>query len=223
MTGFNELAQGAHEFGDVVKVQAGGGLVQQKQGAAVRAQRQSLPADAGRRRLGLASLATVTGQKAGEFEALCLTTGQRGHRLAKLDVFQPHVHDGLQRAYHLAVIGKQLAGFAHRQVEHVSHVHHHGAAVGVAALDFHFQNFGAVTLAVAVSAAQVDITQKLHLNMLKARATASRATAIAAVEAELGRRVTALTRQRRKGKQLAHRVPGAHIAGRVRARRLADR
>ena len=75
MTGLNELAQGAHEFGDVVKVQAGGGLVQQKQGAAVRAQRQSLPADAGRRRLGLASLAslaTVTGQKAGEFEALRL-------------------------------------------------------------------------------------------------------------------------------------------------------
>ena len=116
-----------------------------------------------------------------------------------------------------------MAGFAHRQVEHVSHVHHHGAAVGVAALDFHFQNFGAVTLAVAVSAAQVDITQKLHLNMLKARATASRATAVATVEAEFGRGVAALTRQRRKGKQLAHRVPGAHIAGRVGARGLANR
>ena len=77
MTGLNELAQGAHEFGDVVKVQAGGGLVEQEQRAAVRAQRQSLPADAGRRRLSLAALtalATVTGQKAGEFEALCLTT-----------------------------------------------------------------------------------------------------------------------------------------------------
>ena len=59
--------------------------------------------------------------------------------------------------------------------------------------------------------------------MLKARASASRATAIAAVEAELGRRVTALTRQRRKGKQLAHRIPSAHIAGRVGARGLADR
>ena len=222
----NELAQGAHEFGDVVKVQAGSRLVQQEQRAAVRAQRQSLTADAGRRRLGLAalaSLATVTGQKAGELEALRLTARQRGHGLAELDVFQPHVHDGLQRANHLAVVSKQLAGFADSEVQNVSHVHHHGAAVRAAALDFDFQNFRAVALAVAVSAAQVDITQKLHLNMLKARATAGRATAIAAVEAELGRCVAALTRQRRKGKQLAHRVPGAHIAGRVGACRLTDR
>ena len=77
MAGLNELAQRAHQFGNVVKVQAGGRLVQQKQRAAVGAQRQSLAADAGRRRLGLAALstlATVTGQKAGKFEALCLTT-----------------------------------------------------------------------------------------------------------------------------------------------------
>ena len=33
MPRFEQLAQGAHELGDVFEVQAGGGLVEQKQGA----------------------------------------------------------------------------------------------------------------------------------------------------------------------------------------------
>ena len=64
--------------------------------------------------------------------------------------------------------------------------------------------------------------------MLKARAATGGAAAIAAIEAELGRGVTALTRHRGVGKNLADRVPGAHIAHRVGAcgfanRRLVDK
>jgi hypothetical protein len=47
------------------------------------------------------------GQETGELEPLRLAARQGGHRLAELDVFQPHIHDRLQRADHLAVVGKQ--------------------------------------------------------------------------------------------------------------------
>ena len=222
MPGLNQLAQRAHEFGDVIKVQAGGGLVQQEQGAAVRAQGQRLAADAGDRRLGLA-LADVAGQKAGELQALRLAARQRGHRLAELDVFKPHIDDGLQGANHLAVVGEQLAGLADGEVKHIGHIEHDAAAVRVTPLDPDFENFGPVALAVAVGAAQVHVAEELHLDMLKARAAAGRAAAVAAVEAELRSRVASLTRQRRQRKNFPHRVPGTHIAGRVGPGGLADR
>ena len=58
--------------------------------------------------------------------------------------------------------------------------------------------------------------------MLKARAAAGGAAAIATVEAELAGRVTALFGERRVRKNLADGIPRAHIAGRVRASRLAN-
>ena len=59
--------------------------------------------------------------------------------------------------------------------------------------------------------------------MLKARAAAGGAAAIAAVGAELAGGVAALARQGGVGKDLAQRVPGAHVADRVGARGLANR
>ena len=206
MPGVQQLAQCAHELGNVVKVQAGGGLVEQKQRALAR---QRLA------RLGLA--ARRLGQEASELEALRLAARERGHGLAELDVLQPHVLDGLQRAHHLAVGGKELHGLADRQVEHVGHVERTPTA-----LDAHLQDFGAVALAIAVGAAQVHVGEELHLHVLKARAAAGGAAPVARVEAELGPGVAALARQRRGGKQLADRVPGADVAHRVGARGLAD-
>ena len=58
--------------------------------------------------------------------------------------------------------------------------------------------------------------------MLKARTTAGGATAIAAVEAELGCRVAALLGQRGDGKYLAHGIPCADVAGGVRTCGFAD-
>ncbi|MPM35769.1 hypothetical protein SDC9_82363 [bioreactor metagenome] len=58
--------------------------------------------------------------------------------------------------------------------------------------------------------------------MLEARAAAGRAAPIARVEAELRGGVATLARQRRVGKNLADRIPRAHIAHRVGARGLAD-
>jgi len=148
---------------------------------------------------------------------LRLAARERGHRLTEPHIFQADIDDGLQRADDLAVAGKALRGLAHGEVQHVGHAH----AVAVAG-DGDLQDLGPVTAAVAVRAAQVHVAQELHLHMLEAGAAAGGAAPVAAVEAELGRRVAALAGQRRVGEQGTDGVPGAHIAHRVGARRLAD-
>ena len=112
MTHLQQLAQCAHELGNVVKVQARGGLVQHEQGAT---RGQGLLA-------GSATLGRLC-QKPCQLEALCLTARQGRHGLAQLDVFQPHIHDGLQGANDIAVIGKQIDRLADREVQHIGHVH----------------------------------------------------------------------------------------------------
>ena len=188
-------------------MQAGGRLVEQKQRAFAR---QRLAAGGGA--FGCA------GQKTGEFEPLRFTAAQRRHRLAQLHIFQPDINDGLQRPQHLAVARKQRGGFAHRQRQHLGHVQRFAAA-----FDGDFENLGPIALAVAVGAAQIDVAQKLHFNVLKARAAAGRAAAVAVIEAEFGRGVAAFARQRRSGEQRAQAVPRADVAGRVGARSFANR
>ena len=194
-------------------MQACGRLVEHKQDA-LAAERLA----AGRRGFGR------TGQEPGQLEPLRLAARQGGHGLAELDVFQAHIHDGLQRTDHIAVVGKQLRRFAHRQVQHIGHVHvARMQRTQRLALDGDFQNFRPVAFAVAVLAAQIHIAQELHFHMLKAGAAAGRAAPVAAVEAELAGGVTALFRQAGRGKQFTQRVPSAHITDRVGARGFADR
>ena len=139
--GLQQLAQRAHELGDVFKVQAGGRLVKQKQRAFAG---QALA----RFGLGFGRF----GQKTGEFEALRLAAGQGGHALAQLHIVQPHIHDGLQGADHLGILGEQLRGLGHGQRQHVGHIQQPPAT-----LQAHLQHLGAVALAVAVGAAQVHV------------------------------------------------------------------
>ena len=252
MPGIEQLAQGAHQLGDIVEMQAGGRLVEHEQVAMT-----------GHRLTAAAAVARGLGQIPGQLEPLGLTARQGGHGLAELDVLQPHIHDRLQRSDHVTVLGKQGRGLADCQVQHVGHIHADKAAChrigpahqgrighqaggvlrtsgngtvgaaqrrqrgcnsgGTLALDTHFQHFGSITLAVAIGAAQVDVAEELHLHMLEPRATAGGAAPVAAVEAELGRGIAALARQRRIGKQLAQRVPRADITHRVGACGLADR
>ena len=210
MAGVEQFAQCAHEFGNVVKMQTRGRFVKQKKRAAPgRPERQRLFAGAG----GFAGAR----QKARELQALGFTARQRRHGLPELDVLQPDIDDGLQCAHHLPVLREQLNGFAHREIKHIGHAEQPGLA-----LNGDLQNLGPVALAVAVRAAQVDVAQELHLDMLEAGPAADRAASVAIVEAELAGGVTALPGQRCLRKQLAHGVPGADIAGRVGARRFAD-
>ena len=218
-------------------MQPGGRLVEQVQRAATGGQ---LPADA-------AALHRL-GQEAGQLQALRLAAAEGGHRLAELHVIEADVDDRLQHAQHLAVVPEQLHRFADREVEHVGdrqfadrrrkrrrragtvharprmrrqrrrRVRHRQAP-----LDLHVEQLGAVAAAVAVGAAQVDVAEELHLDVLETRAAAGRAAAVAGVEAEHAGAVAALQRQRRLREQRADLVERAHIAGRVRARGPADR
>ena len=195
VTGEQQAAQRAQQLGDVLEVQPGGGFVEQKQRA---------PCDA---EIGLR-------QVAGELESLRLATGQRRHRLPEAQVLEAHVGQWLQPGKHLALGGEERERLGHRQLQ---------GRGDAEPLEQDLEHFRPVALAVAIHAAQVDVGQELHLDMLEAVAAAGGAAAVARIEAERARCVGALLRHRRRGVQLADRIEGADVACRVRARGLADR
>ena len=197
---FEQLAQRAHELGDVVEVQAGGGLVEQEQRALLGQRLLRLG-------LGLGGLR----QEARELEALRLAARQRRRGLAQLHVFKAHIDDGLQGADDLAVLGEQQGRLGHGELQHIGHVELARLQLaGRVALDRDFQDLGAEAFAIAIRTAQVHIGQELHFDMFKACAAARWTAAIATIEAEGGGRVAMRwPRQRRNGEQLVNGVPGA--------------
>ena len=218
MSHIQQFAQGAHQLGDVVEMQAGGGFIEHEQSAA--------PGD------GLTARARAfgsVGQKPSQLETLRLAAAERGHRLAQLHVFQTYINNGLQPPYYLAIMFKKDSGFADGQVQHVGDVDVSDAGGwprgfdAQRALNRDLQDFRAVAFAIAVRAAQVNVAQELHFHMFEARSAAGGAAAVAIVEAEFGRGVAALARQRGIGKNLTDRIPGTDVAHRVGARRFADR
>ena len=98
MAGGDQLAEGAQQLGDVVEVQAGGGLVEQEQ----RGVRESSGA-----RSGVPRAAGCLREMAGELQALRLAAGQRGHGLAELQVLEADVRQRLQRAQHLGLVARR--------------------------------------------------------------------------------------------------------------------
>ena len=206
MAGREQLAERLHQLRDVVEVQPGGRLVEHEQLRPRNARFRDDPAPIdGRRRFG---------EEAGQLQPLRFAARQRRHRLAELHVFEADVDDRLQHAQHLGV-GREERGRFTGEVEHVG-----DAQRAAVALDAHFENLGAVAAAVAIRAAQVDVAQELHLDVLEARATAGRAPAVAQ-EAERAGAIAALQRERRS--RTADLVKRADVARRVRPRGLADR
>jgi hypothetical protein len=236
MAGSEQLAQRAHQLGHIIEMQAGGGLVEQQQRTALAGVPRELAGDC----VGDAALGRLR-QEPGNLQALSFTAGQRRHRLAELHVFETDVRQRLQRTHHLARVGEEDERLAHGEVEHLGHAQaHHRAAPGAgggarsqrrrqihrgshAPLDRHFQHLGPEALAVAIGAAQVDVGEELHLDVLEAVAAAGRAAAVAGVEAEHAGGVAALDREPRLGEQRTDAVPRADVARRVAARGLADR
>ena len=193
----DQAPEGGEQHRDVVEVQPGRRLVEEKE----RPRAALLPAR--------------PGEVAGELEALGLAAAERRDRLAELQVAEPDPLQRLERRGDVGPVGEERRGLGDGQVEDV------GDRGRPAQL--HLEHLGAVAAAVAVGAAQVDVGEELHLDVLEAVAAAGRAAAGAGVEAEGARRVAALLRERLGGEERADAVEGADVAGGVRARRLADR
>ena len=111
MAGVEQLAQRAQQFGDVVEMQSGRGLVEHEQRAALR-----------HRLAARRCAARGFRQEARKFEPLRLAPGKRGNGLPELHVLETHVDDRLQGAHHVAVRRKQPDRFADREIEHVGDV-----------------------------------------------------------------------------------------------------
>src|SRR6185503_17934298 len=92
-----------------------------------------------------------------------------------------------------------------------------------AALELHLEDLVAITAAVAVRAAQIDIGEKLHLDVLEAVPRARRTAAVPRVEAERAGCVAPLLRKRLRNKELADRIEGADVARGIGPGRPPDR
>ena len=112
------------------------------------------------------------GEMAGELQPLRLAAGQRRHRLAERQVLEPDVDERLQARSHVASPAKNAERLGDRHLEHVG-----DADARLRARDLHLEHFGAIAPAVAVGAAQVDVGQELHLDVLEAVAAARRGSA----------------------------------------------
>ena len=204
--GLEQALERAQQHLHVGRMQARGGLVEQQQRAA--------RGRAGARRPRLR-------QVAGELQALGLAPRERGHGLAEPQIAQPHGAQRLEGGQHLGVAREEGRRLLHRHVEHVGDRGRRQAAAR-GRLEHDLQHLGAVAAPVALGAAQVDVGEELHLDVLEARALAGGAAAVAGVEAEGAGRVAALARARRGGEAPPDRIPGADVARRAGARGAPD-
>jgi hypothetical protein len=101
------------------------------------------------------------GQVAGQLQALRLAAGQRRHRLAQAQVVQADVGQRLQLGEHLGSLAEQVSASATVSSSTSAMLHRRFQRSSLPA-----PRRGSA--AVAVRAAQVDVGQELHLDMLEA-------------------------------------------------------
>src|SRR5215470_9114237 len=199
-----QLAECPEEPRDVLEMQPGGRLIEQEELAAMGGAREH--------RGGIR-------QVAGELQPLRLAARERRHRLAELEVIEPHVGEWREPRRHLRGIGKECARLGDGELEHISDAQ--AAAIGALVADI--EHLIAVTAAIALGTTQVDVREKLHLHVLEAVAAAGRTAAVAGVEAESTAGVLALLRRGFRGVERADGIECAYVACRVGTGRAADR
>src|SRR6185437_6048675 len=199
-----ELAERGEELGDVLEMQAGGGLVEEEELAFVSGAREH------RARLG---------EMSRELQPLRLAARERGHRLPERHVLEANVGERCEAGGDFARVAEEIErlGDGHRQDIGDAGT----AAVRPFALDL--EDLVAIAATVAVGTAQIDIREELHLDVLEAIAVAGWAAAIAGVEAERAGGVFALLRGGLRREESADGIEGADIARRIGAGGAADR
>ena len=87
----------------------------------------------------------------------------------------------------------------------------------------HFAGFIAIASAIAIAAAQIDIRQELHLDVLETAAGATRTATGSRIEAKRASRISALTGLCESREALADDIESANVTRRVGAGGPADR
>ncbi len=167
-----EAMQDLEELAHVVEVQAGGGLVEQIERAAG---------------LALAELA-------GQLHALGFAAGKGSGALAKVDVAEADIDEGLELLADGGDIGEDGERVFNGEVEDV------GDGVAV---EFYRQGLLVIAAPVADFALYVDVGHEVHFDAALAIALAGFASSAGDVEAEAARLVAALARFGEHGEQIA--------------------
>src|SRR5690242_18870450 len=147
-----------------------------------------------------------------EFQSLRLPAAQSRDRLTEFHVAETHGAQRLQHAHDLAFRGKKFAGLVDGHVENVGDRF---------AADLHFKKDAAITPPIAIGATQVNVTQKLHLDVFESVAAARGTASVARIETERSRCVAAFLREWLAREKFADLVERPDIAGRVAARGFA--
>src|SRR3954451_23898312 len=154
------------------------------------------------------------GKFLGQLDALGFAAREGRGLLADMDVIQTDAVQGLEGLTHARDRLEELGRFLDRHVEHV------GDAL---ALEQDLQRLAVVALALADVAGDVDVRQKVHLDLDDAVALAGLAAAALDVEGEAAGFVAARFRLGKAGKPFADRREGTGIGRGVGAWRATDR
>src|SRR6185437_8086012 len=186
-----EAVEDFEEAAHVVEVEAGGGLVKQIKSAA-----------------GLA-----LAEFAGNLHALGFAAGERGCRLAEVNVAESDIDEGLQLLIDLGDVGEDGQGVFNGEVEDV------GDGVTV---EFYGEGFLIVTAPVTDFALDVDVGEEIHFDAALAFALAGFAAASGDVEGEASGLVAALAGLGEHGEQVADGGEDSGVGGGVGARSASD-
>ncbi len=200
-TAVKELAEGCEELGDVIEVEAGGGLVEDVEDTA------GLGGPGG----GVGG--TYLGEMGGELDALGFSAGQRGGGLAEAEIAEADfVEDG--------ELLKQ-AGLANKEAERLLDGHLKDF-VNVLALVLNLEDAGLVAGAVAVFTGEFNVGEELHFHCDGAVALAGVAAAAGDIEGEVAGGEREAPGIGLSGEELADEVEGFDVGDGIGTRGAAD-
>ena len=154
------------------------------------------------------------GQLPRELHPLGLAAGERGRRLAEMEVVEADVAEGLELAGDVGGVGEELPCLADFHVQQFC---------DVLPLPADLERVFGEPCPAALLAGHPDIRQEVHVEPGRAVALAGLAPAARHVEAEAARLPAALFRIGQHREQLADVVPHLHVGCGVAPRRAADR
>ena len=153
-------------------------------------------------------------QLARKLHALGFTAGQRGRRLAELDVIQSDIMQRLQRPPDLRMVFEMDERLLHVHVEHV------GDALS---LEANLQRLLVEAVSLADGAGDPDVGEEIHLQLVRAVPFARLAATARHVEREAAGLEAAQFGLGQLRVQVAHQIEQLDVRGRIRAGRPADR